>query len=110
MYDAARQQNAESGIEMPEFDTFWEAGDFEFSRPDQPVILMESFRKDPVAKPLKTPSGKIEIFSETIDGFGYEDCPGHPVWLEPAEWLGSERVMVMRVIMSVPVPGRIETL
>ena len=21
--------------------------------------------------------------------FGYDDCPGHPVWLEPAEWLGS---------------------
>lgn len=24
----------------------------------------------------------------TIDSFGYPDCPGHPVWLEPAEWLG----------------------
>ena len=37
---------------------------------------------------LGTPSGKIEIFSATIDSFGYADCPGHPVWLEPAEWLG----------------------
>ncbi len=33
---------------------------------------------------LRTPSGKIEIFSETIDSFGYEDCPGHPAWLEPS--------------------------
>ena len=24
----------------------------------------------------KTPSGKIELFSETIAGFGYDDCPG----------------------------------
>jgi len=21
--------------------------------------------------------------------FGYDDCPGHPTWLEPAEWLGA---------------------
>ena len=27
--------------------------------------------------------------SETIAGFGYEDCPPHPAWLPPAEWLGS---------------------
>jgi biotin/methionine sulfoxide reductase len=43
------------------------------------------------AHPLKTPSGKIEIFSEKIASFGYDDCPGHAVWLEPAEWLGSKK-------------------
>jgi biotin/methionine sulfoxide reductase len=40
---------------------------------------------------LRTPSGRIEIFSDKIASFGYEDCPGHPVWLEPQEWLGSEK-------------------
>ena len=40
---------------------------------------------------LGTPSGRIELYSETIDGFGYDDCPGHPVWLEPDEWLGGSR-------------------
>jgi biotin/methionine sulfoxide reductase len=39
-----------------------------------------------VANPLGTPSGRIEIFSETITGFGYDNCPGHPVWLPPKEW------------------------
>ena len=39
--------------------------------------------------PISTPSGKIEIFSETIDSFNYQDCPGHPTWLEQEEWLGS---------------------
>jgi biotin/methionine sulfoxide reductase len=53
---------------------------------------MEGFRKDPQTKLLKTPSGKIEIFSETIDAFGYEDCPGYAVWLEPAEWLDSNKI------------------
>ena len=38
-----------------------------------------------------TPSGKIEIFSERIASFGYGDCPGHPVWLEPVEWLGAQK-------------------
>jgi biotin/methionine sulfoxide reductase len=28
---------------------------------------------------------------ETIDGFGYDDCPGHPAWMEPAEWLGFDK-------------------
>jgi len=23
-----------------------------------------------------------------IAGYGYDDCPGHPVWREPGEWLG----------------------
>ena len=27
---------------------------------------------------LATPSGRIEIFSHDIDGFGYADCAGHP--------------------------------
>jgi biotin/methionine sulfoxide reductase len=40
---------------------------------------------------LGTPSGRIEIFSSDIDGFGYDDCAGHPKWYEPTEWLGGER-------------------
>ena len=52
-------------------------------------MLFEDFRRDPKSHPLNTPSGKIEIFSSTIASFGYDDCPGHPVWLEPSEWLGS---------------------
>ncbi len=38
----------------------------------------------------KTPSGKIEIYSERIASFGYDDCPPHAAWLEPIEWLGGE--------------------
>ena len=39
-------------------------------------MLFEAFRGDPDANPLKTPSGKIELYSETIASFGYDDCPG----------------------------------
>jgi biotin/methionine sulfoxide reductase len=42
-----------------------------------------------VANPLTTPSGRIEIFSANVASFGYDDCPGYPVWIEPYEWLGA---------------------
>ena len=83
--NAARQE-----VELPDFDTFWKRGYFEYPAERTPTVMLGSFRNDPEANPLRTPSGKVEIFSETIDSFGYADCPGHSVWLEPAEWLGSE--------------------
>jgi biotin/methionine sulfoxide reductase len=46
---------------------------------------IREFRRDPDGAPLPTPSGRIEIVSETIAGFGYADCPGHPTWIPPAE-------------------------
>jgi biotin/methionine sulfoxide reductase len=37
------------------------------------------------------PSGKIELFSAAVAGFGYQDCPGHAAWLDPEERLGAPR-------------------
>ncbi len=91
MYDVARRQVGAHGLETPGFEDFWQAGHIEFPAPEEPPILFAAFRADPKANALKTPSGKIEIFSETIAGFGYDDCPGHPTWLEPIEWLGSTK-------------------
>ena len=89
LYTLARQRAAQQAIDMPEFAEFWERGVFRLPPRTQPQVLMEEFRAEPVKAPLRTPSGRIEIFSETIASFGYDDCPGHPVWLEPAEWLGA---------------------
>ena len=66
-------------------------GHVEFPGPDKPYVMFEDFRTIPASYPLRTPSGRIEIFSEKIASFGYDDCPGHPVWLEPREWLGAEK-------------------
>jgi biotin/methionine sulfoxide reductase len=49
------------------------------------------FVGDPEAQRLNTPTGRIELYSATIDSFGYADCPGHPVWIAPREYLGSPR-------------------
>ena len=44
----------------------------------------------PEAKPLATPSGKLEIYSDTIAGFDDESLLGHAAWYEPSEWLGGQ--------------------
>lgn len=87
LYDGWRGQVGDSLV--PDFDTFWNSEYITLPVPDPAQILLRDFRADPDQHPLTTPSGKIEVFSATIDGFGYDDCPGHPVWLEPAEWLGA---------------------
>lgn len=89
LYTLARQRAAEQDIELPEFDRFWREGHFRLPDAPQTPPLFSGFRADPEGAPLATPSGKIEIFSERIASFGYADCPGHAVWIEPAEWLGA---------------------
>ena len=77
------------GPPVPEFDEFWATGFLEVPAAETEPMLFADFRADPVRAPLGTPSGRIEIFSAKVAGFGYKDCPGHPAWLEPSEWLGS---------------------
>jgi biotin/methionine sulfoxide reductase len=48
--------------------------------------VFTDFRADPVTHPLQTPSGRIELFSETIAGFGLPDVTGHAEWREPTQW------------------------
>lgn len=91
IYGQTREALADSGLPAPNFDTFWEAGEIELPLTDK-VSSIERFRSDPQNHPLPTPSGKIEIFSKTISGFGYSDCVGHPSWIEPDEWLGGDIV------------------
>lgn len=82
--------SAELDFEVPTFDDFWSAGQLRLPTEDG-LTLFEDFRRDPLAHPLNTPSGRVEIFSADIDGFGYADCAGHPKWYEPSEWLGGPR-------------------
>lgn len=81
---------AAKGVPAEDFETFWQRGWVELPAPTQPFVLFEQFRADPQAHPLATPSGKIELHSARIASFGYADCPGHPSWLPPQEWLGAD--------------------
>lgn len=89
MYDSARDRAIKHGMEWPDFDEFWRRGYVEIPEVSEPHVIFDQFRADPNRNPLPTPSGRVEIFSERIASYNYADCPGHPTWFEPAEWLGS---------------------
>jgi len=86
LYDRWRSRLREAGHNVVDFETFWASEGIQIPVDEPDQVLMRDFREDPVGSPLGTASGRIEINSETIAGFDYADCPGHPVWLEPDEW------------------------
>lgn len=90
IYDMTRQQAARTGTELPTLEELNDKGWHRVPVPKAPHIMLSAFRADPEANPLATPSGKIEIYSEAIASFGYVDCPPHPAWIEPKEWLGAK--------------------
>jgi biotin/methionine sulfoxide reductase len=90
LYQVTRDHAAAAGVALPDYETFRDGPPIDL-RPmlADSVQVMETFRADPDANPLQTPSGRIELFSQTIADFGYADCGGHPTWYEKREWLGS---------------------
>ena len=85
LYEPTRRALADAGWDAPDFEEFWQRGELALpSAPDDGGFL-RAFRNDPVNNKLPTPSGKIEIYSKTIAGFGYDDCPPHPAWLPSTE-------------------------
>lgn len=91
IYQACCNEAQRQGLAFPPFEEFWAVGHHRLARPDSEPVLWKPFRDDPVANPLKTPSGRFELFSARIAGFGYADCGGHAMWREPHEWLGSDK-------------------
>ncbi|WP_304453417.1 molybdopterin-dependent oxidoreductase [Nocardiopsis sp. YSL2] len=81
VYERWRSLVARRGLEVPAFDEFWSLGRVEIPGRVEDEAFLGEFRADPEGSALRTPSGRIELFSETIRSFGYGDCPGHPVWL-----------------------------
>jgi biotin/methionine sulfoxide reductase len=102
LYEASRAHAKRASVELPPFDAFWEAGIVTLPRTNASNIMFEDFRDDPSAHPLKTPSGRIEIFNAQVAGFGYDDCPGHPVWHEPTEWLGAPGRYPLHLLSDQP--------
>jgi biotin/methionine sulfoxide reductase len=89
VYDQVRASANAKGVALPGFQQFWAEGFVELPPPESDYVLFENFRRDPERHPLKTPSGRIEIASEAVKDLDYKDCPQHPTWIPPAEWLGN---------------------
>lgn len=83
LYKDCRREN-KGKFEMPEFVEFWQKGYVLFPE-GKPWVRHADFREDPELHALGTPSGFIEIYSNKIASFGYDDCKGHPMWFEKAE-------------------------
>ncbi len=73
------------GLPAPSFEQFWADGEMLLPQGPDDGGVLRAFRNDPQRHPLKTPSGRLQITSPVIAGFGYEDCPGHPAWLPPID-------------------------
>ncbi|MEW5561667.1 molybdopterin guanine dinucleotide-containing S/N-oxide reductase [Enterobacter asburiae] len=104
-YEIAGQRGASQQVTLPPFREFWEANaliEMPESEQSAQFIRFAAFRKDPQANPLKTDSGRIEIYSQRIAGFGYADCPGHPTWLEPDEWHGNAQPGQLQLLSAHP--------
>ena len=102
LWDQTRQRAGEAGFELPSLEEFRERETMNLPpNPREPVMLRE-FREDPETAPLTTPSGRIEIFSEAVSGFGDASCPGHPTWIAPTEWLGEAAPDELHLISNQP--------
>lgn len=90
-YEQAREKDAD----LPTYDEFVEMGVYTRKNPNGTVIAMSKFREDPVANPLDTPSGKIEIYSEKLaDYIAAHEFPEDdfvaPIPVYAPEWYGVE--------------------
>jgi biotin/methionine sulfoxide reductase len=85
LYEPTRTALVEMDLPAPSFDAFWASDGLTMPQQPDDGGRLRSFRDDPAAHPLSTPSGKIEIFSATIASYQEPDCPGHPTWLSPTD-------------------------
>ena len=102
LWDESKKIAKDFQINLPDFKKFWEKGFYEVPCPDTKKIMFEKFRNDPEKFPLNTPSGKIEISSDTIENFKLNDCLSHPSWFEPYEWLGKTNKYPLHLISNQP--------
>lgn len=102
LYDESRAYALRAhGFLMPTFDSFWERGHAAVLVQRDHVYLA-AFRDDPDRNRLETESGRIVLGSRTLAQLGHADCPPHPAWLSPAEWLGDAGPDELHLISHQP--------
>lgn len=102
-YQEAQKIGRRNRIAMPSFQHFWKENqliEMKNNPKNDKFIRYQAFREDPIMNPLGTPSGKIEIYSKTIESYHYPDCPPHPTWLEPNEWVGNAEAGQLQLMTS----------
>ncbi len=85
IWETTRDRADKAGIELPDLQTFLDGDVIDLPDPSPEQVFLADYRGDPVKFALPTPSGKIELFSETIAAFDLKDCKGHPSWYPPRD-------------------------
>lgn len=106
MWQRSQAAAQKQGFELPAFDEFWLKKQHRIPDSGPRKIWLGGFRQNAQANKLATPSGKIEIFSDVVHGFDYDDCPGHATWLEPFERLGGTGADSYPLALLSPQPER----
>lgn len=106
LYNESKKRGESLGHDLPDYDDFLEKGIINLAQPGEAAVMLEKFRDDPNAHPVETPSGRIEIFSQTVSDFALPGIPGHPKWIEPDEWLGSEDTQKFPLHLITHQPAR----
>ncbi|GAB3312316.1 molybdopterin-dependent oxidoreductase [Epidermidibacterium keratini] len=87
IYTKFTDKYAARGHTLPSWQQFWSSGEpLPVPKADPDRVMHSEFRDDPQANPLRTPSKKIQLQSDEIEDFGYDDCPGTPMWRAPDDW------------------------
>ena len=90
LYKTTQDALAAKGHDAPDFETFWARGEMMLPQLPHDGGTIRAFRDDPQSHPLPTASGRIEIASDVIASFGYDDCPGHPMWLPSVDVVSAQ--------------------
>ena len=109
IYSESRVLARNAGIQLPDYASFCEKGWHETGLPDTLEDAFSAFRDNPEKAPLKTPSGKIEITSQTIASFGDPSVLPHPAWHEPQEWLGNASDRFLFHLISSQPPDKLHS-
>lgn len=93
-YVQAAYEKSSAAKIMP-FEEFWEKGVVTLPTPEaaHSWVRHGDFRADPVKNPLHTPSGRIEMYSATIEKMNLPDCRRCPSgWSRASTWAMRRRV------------------
>lgn len=91
------------GIDLPTWQDFMAGDMLEMPDPLAEHVFLSDFRADPAANPRPTPSGRLELFSETVAAWNIADCPGQAVWRAPRDRAaGLEKSYPLALISGQP--------
>ncbi len=100
LYEESRKIAKSNGVSLPHYNDFLAKG-WHFVEPNLPNSgALSDFRCNPKKSPLNTPSGRIEVYSETLSSFENCELLAHPAWYEPKEWLGDDNAQSLYHLIS----------